>query len=116
MPWIKQEDCVGCETCIEECPVDAIYLENETAHIEKKLCIRCGTCHDICPEEAIRHDGEKIPEDVEANIEWTKKLLKNYSTTEERRAFLVRIGKYFNKEKVVAEKTIEQIELLKGQL
>jgi len=27
MPWIKQEDCVGCETCIEECPVDAIYLE-----------------------------------------------------------------------------------------
>jgi len=53
---------------------------------------------------------------VEANIEWTKKLLEYYVTTEERRAFLVRIGKYFNKEKVVAEKTIEQIELLKGQL
>jgi formate hydrogenlyase subunit 6/NADH:ubiquinone oxidoreductase subunit I len=116
MPWIKQEDCVGCETCIEECPVDAIYMENETAHIDMKLCIRCGICHDVCPEEAIRHDSEKIPQEVEDNMVWTKTLLEHYDTTEEKKAFLVRMGKHFNKEKVVAEKTIEQIELLKEQV
>ena len=112
MPWVKQEDCVGCGICVEECPVDAISMEDEKAKIDMDECIRCGTCHDVCPEDAVRHDSEKIPEEVEANIEWTKGLMKYYKTEEERKGFIARMKKYFNKEKIVMEKTLERLESL----
>jgi len=35
-------------------------------------CIRCGTCHEICPQNASRHVSEKIPEEIEDNINWVK--------------------------------------------
>ncbi len=116
MPWVKQEDCIGCETCVEECPVDAIFMEDEKAHIDEELCIRCGTCHDVCPEEAVRHDGERIPIEVEANMDYTNRLMQNYKTDKEKREFLGRMVKYFNKEKVVAEKTIEKVSNLRDQI
>ena len=112
MPWVKQEDCIGCGICVEECPVDAIAMEDEKAEIDMDNCIRCGTCHDVCPEEAVRHDGEKIPEDVDANIEWTKDLMKHYKTKEEREGFIGRMKKHFNKEKIIMEKTLARLESL----
>ena len=113
MPWVDKNECTGCGICVEECPVDTIFMENEKAEINMDNCIRCGICHTVCPENVVKHDSEKIPQEVEANIVWTKTLLEHYDTTEEKKAFLVRMGKHFNKEKVVAQKTIEQIELLK---
>ena len=68
MPWIKAEDCIGCGDCVEACPVDAIVMEDVVAVIDMRDCIRCGTCHDACPQGAVRHDGEKIPEEVAANV------------------------------------------------
>jgi ferredoxin len=112
MPWIKQEDCIGCGTCVEECPVDVITMEDEKAKIEMDNCIRCGTCHDVCPEDAVRHDSEKIPQEVEANIEWTNELMQYYQTAEEREGFINRMKKHFNKEKMVMEQTLERLEAL----
>jgi len=116
MPWVKQEDCTGCGTCVEECPVGAISLVEEHAQIDMERCIRCGKCHDVCPEEAVRHDSEKIPEEVRANVEKAKNMMeacaKYLGSEEEKQKCLNRIIKYFNKEKIVAEKTIEALKSL----
>jgi ferredoxin len=87
-------------------------MEDEKAHIDMALCIRCGTCHDVCPKEAVRHDSERIPVETEANMEYTNRLMQHFETKEEKREFLGRMIKYFNKEKVVAEKTIERVKML----
>ena len=73
MPWIDEKKCTGCGICIERCPVNAIKEEEGKAKINMNECIHCGTCHDVCSQEAVRHDGEKIPENVKANVEMTKK-------------------------------------------
>ena len=109
MPWVKKEDCVGCGICVDECPVDAIFMEDEKAEINMDLCIRCGICHEVCPQDAVRHDNEKIPQEIEANIEWTKDLMKYYKTKEERERFIERIKRHFKKEKIVMEKTLERL-------
>lgn len=115
MPWIKQEDCIGCGVCIDVCRVHAISMDNSTAHIDMDTCIRCGTCHDVCPEGAVRHDSELIPLEVDLNIKHTLELLKNFESEDERRQFLGRMIKHFNKEKIVAEKSIEKIKTITVQ-
>jgi len=113
MPWVNQEMCTGCGTCIEECPVDAIALtEDGLARIDEEQCIRCGTCHDVCPAEAVRHDSERIPQEVEANLQWVRKLMDNFETDEEKQALVGRMIRYFNKERKVAEQTIGRLEAL----
>jgi len=113
VPWVKTEDCIACGICVEECPVGAISLPGEFAEIDMAKCIRCGVCHDVCPQEAVRHDSEKIPEEVQANMDWTLELLKHYKTEEERAGFIDRIKKHFNKEQVVMEQTLQRLETLK---
>jgi len=113
MPWVNQDMCTGCGTCVEECPVDAIALtEDDVAQINEEQCIRCGTCHDVCPEEAVRHDSERIPQEVEANIQWVKKLMGHFETDEEKKGLVGRMVRFFNKERKVAEQTIEQLQSL----
>ena len=116
MPWVKQEDCIGCGICVEECPVDAISIENEKAYIDMEECIRCGKCHENCLQEAVRHDSEKIPAEIEENIEKTKWLLQHYDNKKEKQKPLERMIKHFNKQKIVAEKTIEKINSIKEQM
>jgi ferredoxin len=113
MPWIDKNKCVGCGVCVSVCPMGSISLKEGKAEIDMEKCIRCGKCHDVCPQDAVRHDSEKIPLEVEENINKTKDLMKNFKTEEEKKAFLVRMIKHFNKEKKVAEKTIEEINKIK---
>jgi len=112
MPWVNEEMCVGCGVCVEECPVSAMSMVNDTARIDDEECIRCGRCHDVCPEEAVRHDSEKIPEEIEANLAWTRRLLEHFDSAEDRRALVERMKRYFSKQKKVAEQTVQQLELL----
>jgi uncharacterized Fe-S center protein len=116
MPWVDKDGCTGCGICVEACPVDTICLEEEKAEIDMDHCIRCGRCHDACPEEAVRHDGEKIPDEVEANIGRAKECMDacaKYFGDDERQKCLNRMIKYFNKEKTVAERTLERLQMLK---
>jgi ferredoxin len=116
MPWIKTEDCVTCGVCVEECPVGAISMDDTAALIDEKACIRCGKCHDVCPEEAVRHDSERIPQDVEANIEWTRELLRHFDTSAERQGLIERMKRYFAKECKVAEQSILRLEQMSKEL
>ena len=115
MPWINKELCTGCQTCVDECPAGAISMEEDIAIIDDDQCIRCGICHDVCPENAARHDGERIPDEVQANLAWVKKLLTHeyYSNDKTKQKKLIeRLQRFFTKNKKVAEKTIEQLGIL----
>jgi len=117
MPWVNEEMCTGCGVCMDECPVGAMTMqEHNKALINTEDCIRCGRCHDICPEEAVRHDGEKIPVDVGANLAKVRLLLKHYDTKADQQGFLERMVRYYSKERKVTEQTIEGIKKLQTDL
>ena len=117
MPWIRKELCTGCQLCVDECSAGAISMEEGIAFIDEKECIRCGVCHDVCPQDAVRHDGERIPEEVQSNLGWVKKLLTHeyYSNNETKQKQLIeRLQRLFAKDKKVAEKTLEQLMILQN--
>ncbi|MFO7962280.1 MAG: 4Fe-4S dicluster domain-containing protein [Desulfobacterales bacterium] len=46
--------CNGCETCIEMCPIDALFLNDDDAvELDDELCIGCGLCVSACPSNAL---------------------------------------------------------------
>ena len=94
----------------------AISMVDETARIDDEECIRCGTCHDACPQEAVRHDSERIPREIEANLDWTGRLLEHFETAEEKGELIERMKRYFAKEKKVAQQTIERLESMSKEL
>ena len=53
---VDMDKCTGCGLCVEECPVEAITLENEKAKIDESTCVDCGACASECPNEAISVD------------------------------------------------------------
>ena len=116
MPWVDEKKCIGCGVCVDNCPVGAIFMEKEVATINMAECIRCGICHEVCPEQAVRHDSEKIPEAVTANVEMTKRFMdacaKYLGNTQEKEKCLKRMIRHFKKEKLIAEKTLEELKKL----
>jgi len=117
MPWINKELCTGCQTCVDECSVGAISMEEDIAFIKEDECIRCGVCHDVCPEDAVRHDGERIPEEVQANLAWAKKLLTHeyyFNDKTKQKQLIDRLQRLFTKNRKVAEKTIDQLGILQN--
>jgi ferredoxin len=50
---VDKEKCTGCETCVEECPSEAISMADGKAVVDVDTCIDCGVCVDACPVEAI---------------------------------------------------------------
>ena len=45
--------CVLCATCETVCPVKAVRLDADGAHIDPAVCTGCGRCFENCPAEAI---------------------------------------------------------------
>jgi ferredoxin len=60
---INQELCVGCGTCVQKCPIEAIELSETIANVEENKCLGCGICAHFCPENAI-HLKRTGPRDV----------------------------------------------------
>ena len=50
---VDAEDCVGCETCLERCQMDAIDMVNDTAVVNLDRCIGCGLCVTTCSTDAL---------------------------------------------------------------
>ena len=50
---VNADECVGCETCVPACPVEAISMDDDKAVIDQETCTQCKTCVDECPVEAI---------------------------------------------------------------
>ena len=60
---INEEECTGCETCLQRCQMEAIDIIDEIATINLVRCIGCGLCVTTCPEEAL--SLIKKPEDLQ---------------------------------------------------
>ncbi|MBA7661620.1 Ion-translocating oxidoreductase complex subunit B [subsurface metagenome] len=117
MPWVNEDLCVSCGVCVDDCPVGAITLkEDQKAIINEDECIRCGRCHDVCLQEAVRHDSERIPKEVGANIEKTKGLLRHYENPDQQQAFLECMVRYFKKQQKVAGLTIDKLTAMKTDI
>ena len=50
---VDKEKCTGCESCVTECPSEAIKMVGGKAEVNAELCVDCGVCVDACPVEAI---------------------------------------------------------------
>ncbi len=64
MPYVIAEPCIDVmdRSCVEECPVDCIYVGERKLYINPKECIDCGACEPVCPVEAISQDRRVDPE------------------------------------------------------
>jgi len=51
---VIEEKCIGCGTCEEKCPLEAISILDGIAELNKSRCIGCGVCVHHCSNEAIR--------------------------------------------------------------
>jgi len=52
-PYIVQENCTGCEVCVNNCGFDAIHLNDENiASIDYSICSGCGQCIAVCQYDA----------------------------------------------------------------
>ncbi|HIJ55207.1 MAG TPA: 4Fe-4S binding protein [Deltaproteobacteria bacterium] len=65
---IDKEICIGCESCVPYCPVEAIAVEEDLADIDQDQCVECGVClrSSICPTEAILEPDLKWPRTLRA--------------------------------------------------
>jgi uncharacterized protein (DUF362 family)/Pyruvate/2-oxoacid:ferredoxin oxidoreductase delta subunit len=53
-PQADPELCTGCGTCIDQCPVSALSMnEDNIPQVDADTCIACFCCQEVCPEKAI---------------------------------------------------------------
>ena len=45
--------CIGCKKCEKNCPVQAITVTDNVAHIDYDKCTNCGLCKENCPRHCI---------------------------------------------------------------
>ena len=56
IPKIDKNECTGCEECVDNCPSEAISMEDNDAVISAEACTECGECVEVCPAEAISEE------------------------------------------------------------
>ena len=52
-PQADPELCTSCGTCVDQCPVSALSIDNHIPEVDVDTCITCFCCQEICPEKAI---------------------------------------------------------------
>jgi len=52
-PQANPDLCTACGTCIDQCPVSALSMNEDLPEVDDETCIRCFCCQEICPEKAI---------------------------------------------------------------
>ena len=69
-PCVVTELCHNCKhtDCVEECPVDCFYQDDNMLYIHQEDCIGCDACIPLCPEEAIFRLAE-VPDKYQPNIQ-----------------------------------------------
>lgn len=51
---VDQEECIGCEACIDSCPQSVLTMSGDKATVTAEdECIECGACVDECPVGAL---------------------------------------------------------------
>lgn len=72
MTYVIASACIDVkdQSCVEVCPVDCIYVEDEDrmCYIEPNDCIDCAVCEAACPVGAIFRDSD-VPGEAAAFID-----------------------------------------------
>jgi len=63
---VNADECIGCETCVERCQMDAVDVIDDIAAVNLDRCIGCGLCVTTCPTEAMQlvkkaEDAQYLP-------------------------------------------------------
>ncbi len=71
------DGCTSCGTCIESCPVDALYLDDQGAIMDYDRCIGCNNCISACSESIIKLNWENMNEFIEKMTEYALGVVKS---------------------------------------
>lgn len=66
----SKSKCIGCGTCVENCPQDALRLTPDGIITDVVACDLCGICADVCPTKAMEMSGRP------ATVEEVMKVVK----------------------------------------
>jgi NAD-dependent dihydropyrimidine dehydrogenase PreA subunit len=55
-------------SCVDECPVDCIYVGGRKLYIQPNECIDCGACKPVCPVDSIYEDIKHAPEEAAEHL------------------------------------------------
>lgn len=50
------EACIGCQKCVERCPMDVFYYDariNKSVIVYPENCQSCGQCYLVCPADSL---------------------------------------------------------------
>lgn len=61
--WVVNNRCIGCESCVQVCPVEALSMTKGGIKVNREKCTGCQICADICPSKAIEKLGEDFTVD-----------------------------------------------------
>ncbi len=61
---VNADNCIGCNQCVERCPMHAIELEDAIAKVNEERCIGCGVCTNFCTSDAIHLKRVETPRKV----------------------------------------------------
>ena len=60
--YLEAQKCVGCTTCTQRCPTEAIRVRDGKAVIMRERCVDCGECIHVCPHHAMSAKVDKLDE------------------------------------------------------
>ena len=102
--WLSAR-CIGCGTCLNVCPNDALSQTESGIKIDRRLCTGCYTCFSACPTLALEGKGQ----DAEP-VELCRELVKD-------RAYFGRDGgvTLSGGEALLQEGAVELLQLLKTE-
>ena len=70
--------------CVTVCPVDCFHEDAEMLVIDPEVCIDCGACIPECPIQAIFTEDD-VPENMKSYIQLNKEKAPNLPTITEKK-------------------------------
>lgn len=66
-PYVEEDKCTSCGTCVDYCPHDAINFVQYIAKIGRS-CTGCGGCLTVCPAGAIKLNWDAASESIQKKM------------------------------------------------
>lgn len=67
-PYIDEDRCTVCLTCLDYCIHNAIKKNKKRVTIDKKICTGCAGCMSVCPEHAIEFSWDAASSEIQKGI------------------------------------------------
>ncbi len=61
--FYNKRKCIGCSSCVNICPEEALVLTADGIQTDFTKCTVCGKCALVCPTKAMEMSGRKYTED-----------------------------------------------------